>query len=862
MYFRTAVCAFLYLFGFVLESQAQPGFERVFGGLYRETANYIKPTPDHGYILIGTAKDPFYQTYAYYVLKLDSMGFEEWSKIYSNPLDAFGYAIVPTFDKGYAFVGSHIGIFYDGIAEIVTLDSLGDVTNSNTFPPADGWGTAGIGIIQTLDSNLAITAYTDGFISQNYYSLYKIAPDLSTSWTNFLSYDGSFVNVHDVIQEKDGSYFSLAYYDNFYYVFPNIPQATGVRKFAADGTLLVDSVFELHSISNSISPTSDSGVIISGYQDSLNMRNMMLTRLDLNASPLWQKSYVAPSGQNAVLTQQVSDGGFVILSTCSGMLANQNDIQLMKVNGLGDSLWSKTFGSYFDEHALHFEETADHGFVILGSTTSFNDSKIYVIKTDSLGNSDSQYQIVSSGNYFCEEDTIGLFIQPLPPSGSTILWSNGDTGDTILVNTSGNYSAQIIDSNGDTSRTFIHSVFFALAPVAQIALQDTLQLCRESLIRNLSAGDLSLHYQWYFNDTLIPGENSDDIIPQVSGNYALIISNYCGTDTAQVYIDSVFSLPSMPSLNAVSPLTICPGDSFRLAVLDTGFTYQWWEDSWLGMQTIPGAVDSVIYLHYQNNYEVQITDVNGCVAYSGLFFLMIDDAPVFVNASGSSSFCAGGQVRLTAPVGSDYLWSTGDTIAHILVDTAGLYYFSMMSIDGCRKYSDTLNVVVNALPAISLGPDTMVCDTSSVLLDAGVGFNYYLWQDASFDQTFLAFSPQMMPDSQDYFVLVTDTNGCANSDTIRVYFDICDQVSEFHSGNVQVYPNPATIGKGIQIIREDNSAGFYFLLYNESGSLVLSKALNEVKSEIIPTQNLSQGIYFYRIQSEKTVLGRGILVLQ
>ena len=87
-------------------------------------------------------------------------------------------------------------------------------------------------------------------------------------------------------------------------------------------------------------------------------------------------------------------------------------------------------------------------------------------------------------------------------------------------------------------------------------------------------------------------------------------------------------------------------------------------------------------------------------------------------------------------------------------------------------------------------------------------------------------------------------------------------MSEFHSGNVQVYPNPATIGKGIQIIREDNSTGFYFLLYNESGSLVLSKALNEVKSEIIPTQNLSQGIYFYRIQSEKTVLGRGILVLQ
>ncbi|HRH65535.1 MAG TPA: hypothetical protein PLU53_04515, partial [Bacteroidia bacterium] len=386
MYFRITICAFYFLFGIVTYPCAQPGFERVYGGLNLETANFIKPTADHGYVLVGSAMDPVYQTSAYYVLKIDSNGNELWSRIIGDPMNAFGLAIVPTYDGGYAFVGSHTGIFYDVIAEIVKLDSLGNLVNSNTFPPADGWGTAGIGILQTRDSNLAISVYTDGFISQNYYSLYKIAPDLSTSWTNFLSYDGSFVNVHDVVQGEDGNYFSLGYYDNFYFVYPMIPQATAIRKFAADGSLLIDSVFEFHSVSNSISPTSDSGIIISGYQDSLSTRWMKLTRLNQNGTPLWQRMYACPDGQDAYVAKQVADSGFVILSTVAGVLSNQHDLHLMKVNGSGDSLWSKNYGSYYDEHALHFEETSDHGFVILGSTNSFNGSKIYVIKTDSLGN--------------------------------------------------------------------------------------------------------------------------------------------------------------------------------------------------------------------------------------------------------------------------------------------------------------------------------------------------------------------------------------------------------------------------------------------------------------------------------------------
>lgn len=862
MNFRSVLWVFLVCFLIGYDLQALPGFERVYGGLNQETANYIQPTKDHGYILVGTGMDPIFGTHSYYVLKLDSTGNEEWSKILGDPLDAFGYAIVQTYDGNFALVGSHVGIFYDGIAEVLLLDSNGSIINSNTFPPSEGWGTAGIGIVQTTDSNLAISTYTDGFISQNYYSLFKLAPDLSTSWTNFLSYDGSMVNVHDVIQQHDGNYFSLGYYDYFYYVFPPIDQATAIRKFASDGTLLVDSVFALYSISNSITATSDSGIMISGYQDSLSRRSIVLTRLNTNATPLWQKSYQAQGFQDGFLVRQTSDGGFAILSTVDGVLLNQHDIQLMKVNANGDSLWSKNYGSYLDERALHFEETSDSGFVILGSTTSYNNSKIYVIKTDSLGEISFPYTVNASGNYFCSGDTALLNLQPSPDPGSQIQWSSGETTDTIKITATGNYTAIVIDQNGDTSRASVFPVFFASLPDALISSQDTLSLCSQSVLENLITGDITLGYQWYLNDTLIPGENTSKILPAFDGKYSLIISNYCGTDTASVYIDTLFQLPDKPSLNAISPATICPSDSFKLAVLDTGFTYQWYADSWSGFQVIQGATDSIIYLHDQNTYLVEITDANGCVAFSDIIFLIVDADPVYVNASGPLSFCIGGQVQLTAPSGTQYLWSTGDTIPDILVSTPGNYFFSMLDLNGCPKSSDTVGVVINPLPFISLGPDTTVCDTGSILLDAGPGFNYYLWQDGSFDQTFLATSPHAGPDSADFYVLVTDTNGCVSGDTLRVTFDICDGLSEVHISDGVVYPNPAECKQGFHLKRSQYNYDSVFCLSDNLGRDVWQANLPQNADIILVPKSINPGLYHFRIQRKNGILVQGTILLQ
>ncbi|MEI7803442.1 MAG: gliding motility-associated C-terminal domain-containing protein, partial [Bacteroidota bacterium] len=67
-------------------------------------------------------------------------------------------------------------------------------------------------------------------------------------------------------------------------------------------------------------------------------------------------------------------------------------------------------------------------------------------------------------------------------------------------------------------------------------------------------------------------------------------------------------------------------------------------------------------------------------------------------------------------------------------------------------------------PQINLGNDTVACTEGSITLNAGPGFQSYLWSNGSTHQLIL---PQT---TDTYYVQVTDTNGCTASDTVTVAF--------------------------------------------------------------------------------------------
>jgi PKD repeat protein len=89
----------------------------------------------------------------------------------------------------------------------------------------------------------------------------------------------------------------------------------------------------------------------------------------------------------------------------------------------------------------------------------------------------------------------------------------------------------------------------------------------------------------------------------------------------------------------------------------------------------------------------------------------------------------------------------------------------------CLVTTDTLFITTPPAPVVSLGEDIIFCSTASIVLDAGSGFESYLWQDGSAQQQYTVTSPGL------YWVTVSDAMGCTATDTLRILDSTAAQFS-------------------------------------------------------------------------------------
>src|SRR4051794_33705230 len=81
-----------------------------------------------------------------------------------------------------------------------------------------------------------------------------------------------------------------------------------------------------------------------------------------------------------------------------------------------------------------------------------------------------------------------------------------------------------------------------------------------------------------------------------------------------------------------------------------------------------------------------------------------------------------------------YLWSTGVTQESIVVKEQGVYTVEVKDARGCAT-TDTFNVQPYPVPAAAFNRQMALCDTISIIADAGSDFKRYLWNDGSTTQT-------------------------------------------------------------------------------------------------------------------------------
>ena len=325
-----------------------------------------------------------------------------------------------------------------------------------------------------------------------------------------------------------------------------------------------------------------------------------------------------------------------------------------------------------------------------------------------------------------------------PGAFDSYLWSIGETTQSILVYTSGNYGITVIDANGCESSD---AIFVTVDDLPIVDLGSDVSICEGNSI-NLDAGNLGSEFLWSTSETTQAIDISE------TGLYSVSVTNSVGCFAEDVFLLIVNQNPT-PDVGADT--SICESDFVEL---NSGSF-----DSYLWST---GETTQSILVYTTGNYGITVIDANGCES-SDAIFVTVDDLPI-LNLGQDASICDGASIVLDAEnSGSTYIWSTGDTSQTITINQTGLYSVTVTNISACTAEDDFM-LIVNQLPTPDLGSDVSICDGEFVILDPG-SFENYLWSDGNTTQSI------SVDLAGTYSVTVSDVNGCQNSDTIEVTID-------------------------------------------------------------------------------------------
>ncbi len=307
----------------------------------------------------------------------------------------------------------------------------------------------------------------------------------------------------------------------------------------------------------------------------------------------------------------------------------------------------------------------------------------------------------------------------------SIHWSTGDRTQSITVMHSGSYSVTV-DNNGCTASD---TVEVRIYQTPLIDLGPDQSVCDGPL--TLSAENPDLSYLWSTGDT---GQSID---VHESGIYWVQADNHGCTASDSI---KVTLFPS-PVFSLGPDISSC--DSAALHAPIEG-SYEW----------STGETTASVTVSSSGYYALTITDHNGCSA-ADTIHATIFESP-HVDLGPDIEACDSAQLSVSNP--GSYLWSNGDTTAHITVTHSGIYVVTVTGRNNCSG-SDRIEVVIHQSPHLDLGADTTVCE--GYTLDAG-SFETYLWNTGEH-------SRQITVDSTgSYAVSVTDSNGCTARDSIKI----------------------------------------------------------------------------------------------
>jgi len=382
----------------------------------------------------------------------------------------------------------------------------------------------------------------------------------------------------------------------------------------------------------------------------------------------------------------------------------------------------------------------------------------------------------------CQNTMIVLDASGSMGQGSlSYLWSTGEVGTSIVVNSADTYNVTATDdSNGCSQEASIIITQDENIPSLNIMVSDTELNC---LITNItldassSMGQGSLTYLWS------TGSTETSINVETAGTYTLIITDSANGCTAEESQDitenitiptAVISSPAT-SLNCIDQSIVLDGAG---STTQGGISYEW---------STTETTASII-VNAVGTFGLTITDAaNGCTDVTSI---IIDEniiTPIStINASAQELTCTLTSITIdasgsTGQAALSYLWNTGETTEMIEVVSPGNYTITVTdTTNGCTSESSvTITQDIEGLNISLTATNTELnCNVMSIELDAsgstGQGVLTYLWSTGEITSNISVTSPDI------YQVTITDTqNGCEVIGSETITEDISEPVITF-----------------------------------------------------------------------------------
>jgi len=287
----------------------------------------------------------------------------------------------------------------------------------------------------------------------------------------------------------------------------------------------------ISSYPNSFQVTSDSGLIVVGTCDDMFSMNAFLLKLNSIGDTLWSRIFDSGNQDEGVYVVQTFDGGYAMCGTTS----NGNTF-LLKTDSQGNQLWAKEYVTAFQQGNCHFLiQKSDSNLVFCGRYNFI--SYAFTIETDPSGNvvSSKKYGDQNSDFSCIEQTTDGGFIA----SGS---WSA--VGFSVTkINSNGSSWSKIYTASVNTSIDGLNSV------IRQTSDGNFIAACTFTTYDSLLDHDICLIKMdtsgvpiWSYVYTGIDQENNFDVEECKDGGFIASGFKYTLGQAGEAYAMKVDSL--------------------------------------------------------------------------------------------------------------------------------------------------------------------------------------------------------------------------------------------------------------------------------------------------------------------------------